>query len=196
MKKEFEKYNCSNCKNCDFGKYCPKLAKANDEYRDMMNNQVQKYSEYIEKHYKKTQIEKQFCCDDFKNQWLDYPFVCNDIKTDEIDYNKCLFHKIGALVKIRPCGDEYKNKTYLGFYLGDLPTQIVSSLNSKTSVLKISTMTNPAIFVPELKKIVFGYESWWGEIKDEKELKEITSDDIDNVWYVKLLKAMWGEKND
>ena len=51
-------------------------------------------------------------------------------------------------------------------------------------------MSNPAIYVPELRKIVFGCESWWGEIQSPDEIKDITDDDISNVWYVKLVKAM------
>jgi len=49
---------------------------------------------------------------------------------------------------------------------------------------------NPAIFVFDLNEIIFGYESWWGVIESEKQLKEITNDVIDNVWYVKALKQI------
>ncbi len=56
--------------------------------------------------------------------------------------------------------------------------------------LHVSPYSNPAIFVPELKKIIYGCESWWGEIESPEDFKEITSDDINNVWYVQLLKAM------
>jgi len=101
--------------------------------------------------------------------------------------------KTGALVKIRPCADEYKNKTYLGIYIGDIPIEFAVYLHKNTNMLDIMHSTNPAIFVPEIQKIIFGYESWWGEIESEEELKEITNDDIDNIWYVKLLKKM-GEK--
>ena len=51
-------------------------------------------------------------------------------------------------------------------------------------------MHNPAIYVPELGKVIYGMESWWHAIKDEKELKDITDNDIDNVWYVKALKEV------
>ena len=99
-------------------------------------------------------------------------------------------HNVGSLVKIRPCGEEYGNKTYLGFYIGDMPTHVYSSYNPESNILTIKNSTNPAIFVPELKRTIFGYESWWGEIKSEEELKEITNEDIDNVWYVKLLRNL------
>ena len=53
-------------------------------------------------------------------------------------------------------------------------------------------MTNPAIFVPELKKIIYGYESWWGAITNKDDLSDlnISDEDIENTWYVQLLKSM------
>jgi len=100
-----------------------------------------------------------------------------------------IFHESGILVKVKPCGEEYKNKTYLGFYLGDLALGSSISINEDKIQLNFAGY-NPAIFIPELKKIIYGYESWWGEIKDESELSEITTEDVNNVWYVQLLKAM------
>jgi hypothetical protein len=100
-----------------------------------------------------------------------------------------LFHKSGCLVKVRPCGEEYKNKTYLGFYIGDLA--LGSSLSIKDDKIQVEfSRYNPAIFVPELRKVIYGCESWWCEIKGESELASITDEDIQNVWYVKLLKEM------
>ena len=52
--------------------------------------------------------------------------------------------------------------------------------------IKLERPGNPAIFVPELGKIIFGMESWWGRIKSEEELKDITDGDIENVWHVKM----------
>jgi len=56
--------------------------------------------------------------------------------------------------------------------------------------LNVSTTTNPAIFVFELNKIIYGMESFWAIIETKEDLKDITKDDIDNVWYVKLLKQL------
>ena len=54
--------------------------------------------------------------------------------------------------------------------------------------------TNPAIYVFDLQRIIFGAESWWGIIENPEELKDITDDDINNIWYVKALKAMYKEE--
>lgn len=97
---------------------------------------------------------------------------------------------IGCLVAVRPCGEEYGEKTYLGIYLGELPIQILSSYNLDTGILTNSTMQNPGIFVPELRKIVYGCGSWWREIKSVDELEAITNKDIENTWYVQLLQNM------
>ena len=56
--------------------------------------------------------------------------------------------------------------------------------------MNVSTTGNPAIYVPELGKIIFGMESWWGIIESPEELKDISDDDISNTWYVKLLQEM------
>lgn len=58
----------------------------------------------------------------------------------------------------------YNEKTYIGIYIGDLPIQILTSYKESTGQLINSTMNNPAIFVPELKKIIYGCESWWKTI--------------------------------
>jgi hypothetical protein len=117
----------------------------------------------------------------------------NELKDVAHPTNKAIedgwMHKIGTLVKIRPCGEEYKNKTYLGFYIGDIALGSSISVTDEKIQLNFSGH-NPAIFVPEIGKIIYGCESWWGEIKDEKELSSITDSDIQNVWYVKLLKQM------
>ena len=71
---------------------------------------------------------------------------------------------------------------------GELPIQILSSYNPDTRILTNSTMQNPGIFVPELRKIVYGCGSWWREIKSVDELEAITNEDIENTWYVQLLQ--------
>ena len=54
-------------------------------------------------------------------------------------------------------------------------------------------MDNPAIFVPDLNKIIFGCASWWHKIKNIDEIKDITMEDIENTWYVKLAKKLENE---
>lgn len=117
----------------------------------------------------------------------------NDIKELSHPKNKALqkpvFGEIGALVKVRPCGEEYGNKTYLGFLIGEIA--LGSSITTIDDKIQLNfSGYNPAMFVPELKKVIYGAESWWSVIKSEDELKEITDDDIENVWYVKLFKSL------
>lgn len=98
--------------------------------------------------------------------------------------------RAGSLVKIRPCNKEYGGKTYLGLYLGNQPWSQTVSYNNKSGELTVGMATNPAIYVFDLQRIIFGAESWWGIIESLEELKDITDDDINNIWYVKALKAM------
>ena len=134
----------------------------------------------------KTQYECE-TCDMFKSRYIEYPITVSKIENKEVSFDG-LGHECGALVKIRPCAEEYQNKTFIGIYLGDLPMGISSSYNEETQILTNRAFSNPAIFVPELKKIIFGAESWWGEIKPGEDVSDLTDADINNQWYVRMLK--------
>ena len=99
----------------------------------------------------------------------------------------------GCFVSIKPCAEEYKGKTYLGLYLGDLPWMSNVSYNEDEKILNVGVIHNPAIYVFSLKKIIFGAESWWCKIDSSEDMKDISEEDINNTWYVKLLKAMCQE---
>lgn len=99
--------------------------------------------------------------------------------------------KPGSWVAIRPCAKECENKTYLGLLLGEIALSFGIKFNRKEGILCVYPCSfNPAIFVFDLGKIVFGAESWWGHIKSPEDMKRITNQDIDNVWYVQAMKAM------
>lgn len=122
---------------------------------------------------------------------IDMLIEANDIKELAHPRNKALENpfsgKIGDLVKVRPCDEEYQNKTYLGFLIGDVARGSSIGIENDKIQLNFSGY-NPAMFVPELKKIIYGAGSWWSKIDSVEELKDITNDDIENVWYVKLLQ--------
>ena len=111
-------------------------------------------------------------------------------KTGAFYRNKYAGIKCGQFVQVRPVSKNPDKKTYVGIYLGDFGSEIVERYNKDEKKLKLIVATNPAMFIPELRRIVFGYESWWGPINSEKDLKQVTDDDIQNIWYVKLLKEM------
>lgn len=136
------------------------------------------------------QIDDADCenCKNYKGRYIEYPITVSKIEQKAPEYN--CSSRTGSLAKIRPCGEEYKGKTYLGIFLGDLPTNHYVTHNSESNILTVNSMTNPAIYVFELKKIIFGYESWWSVIESIEELEDITDEDINSVWYVQLAKAM------
>lgn len=103
----------------------------------------------------------------------------------------------GAFVSIRPCAAAYGNKTYLGLYLGDMALGLSLGYDDKTmNIVPRRGSYNPAIYVFDLKKIIYGAESWWGEIESEKDLHNISDMDINNVWYVKALQQLHGQKEE
>ena len=94
--------------------------------------------------------------------------------------------KQGALVKVRIASEE---QTRVGIMLGDLP--MGASVSAADDILLVREGSrNPCIWVPELNQLVFGAESWWGEIKSLEELRDITDEDIENLWYVQALKQL------
>lgn len=99
----------------------------------------------------------------------------------------------GAWVAVRPCAEDARGKTYLGVYLGDLALGAGASFHRATGVLEIRLgHHNPAIWVPDLKRIVFGAESWWGVLEGPEDLRQISDADIQNIWYVQALKSLGG----
>lgn len=97
----------------------------------------------------------------------------------------------GSFVAVRSCKEGHGDKTRLGLLVGYVPIHTDLAYDKKTKRLRIDVGgDNPAIFVFELGEVVLGVESFWGPIKDEKHLRQITDNDIENIWYVKALKAM------
>ena len=125
-------------------------------------------------------------CEHFISRFIEYPITVDRIETR----GNVHLHR-PCLVRIRPCGGE---KTYLGFLCGDMDDSPMASYSPKERTLSISVMSNPAIFVPELMKVVWGCESWWSPIRSAEELSDITDDAIESQWYVQLAKAMFEKK--
>lgn len=123
----------------------------------------------------------------FKNNSIEYHCVVDGWEDD-----KARICKKGECESCQKFKSKYiyNEKTYIGIYIGDLPIQILTSYKESTGQLINSTMNNPAIFVPELKKIIYGCESWWKTIRSVDEFSKISNEDINNTWYVKLLQSM------
>lgn len=180
MKKE---NNCVNCKLGTFGR-CEGL-KNNEEYQSIWKNRE---LSAMERWAQVNEFKINFVCEEFKSLFIEYPIEVSKINTESFKKIKYKNSEVGKFVRVAPCAEEYNGQTYLGMYLGELPIGPHITHNPDTKELNISTITNPAIFVFELNKIIYGMESFWEIIETEEDLKDITKDDIYNVWYVKLLK--------
>lgn len=115
-------------------------------------------------------------------------FKAQNIKSVKHPEEKILIPRDVGVVKVRPCKEEYKDKTYIGIMIGDFATGSGFRVNDESIELTWGAH-NPAIYVPEINKLIFGYESWWSKITDMNEIKDITDKDIDDTWYVQLLKV-------
>ena len=105
----------------------------------------------------------------------------------------------GDFVAIRPCAKQYGNKTYLGLMVGDVAQSfsavLKTSAEGETEYHIQPCGYNPCILIPDLGKLVYGCESWWGAIKNEQDLRQITDIDINNQWYVRALKQLSKKSN-
>lgn len=113
-----------------------------------------------------------------------YPWIITGVKWDS---KPLLKRVLSTWVKIRPCAAEFSGKTYLGWLLGDMALSQSISLDPDGTLVVSMAHYNPAIFVPDLDRVVFGRESWWGAIRSPSDLVGITDADISNVWYMKAL---------
>lgn len=133
----------------------------------------------------KQEIDPKDCenCQRFRSRYIEYPLTITnlDIKKPE----PWGIHP--GLCKVRIAGEK---ETHLGIYIGEIPRYTSASFNEKSGTLKISTACNPMIYIPKLDRAVFGDESWWGRIKSEEELEDITDETIENQWYMKALRQI------
>lgn len=171
-----ENKNCNKCKKDGLFRSCD-ILKNNKKYQELIEKE--KYDLFQTGVF---EFKNNYVCDEFDSRFIQYPIevtkidlnsdCSSDCRSDcSSDWRK---REIGQFVKIKPCGDEYKDKTYLGIYLGDLPIGHSVSHNTLTGVLNIGFRKNPAILVPDLKKIIYGMESWWSIIEKEEDLKNIS----------------------
>lgn len=133
----------------------------------------------------KKEIDPSVCetCEKFKSRYIEYPLTIDGIDVKQPEAYGITF----TPVKVRPCKED---KTYFGILLGNFPWMTSASFNEEAKKLTISTANNPCILIPERKEIVFGAESWWQRIEPGDDISDITDEDIDNTWYVKLLREM------
>lgn len=75
---------------------------------------------------------------------------------------------------------EDEPKTYFGIILGDIKLGVVVDHVPDSGKAELKGMiSNPAIFVPSLKQIIYGVECWWRLIVSEEQLATITDGDLD-----------------
>ena len=132
-------------------------------------------------------------CEKYKSRYIEYPLTIDNIDVQPINTDS-LNAKTGDFVAVRPCGEEYGGKTYFGIFIGDLPIQSMVSFNEESRTLRVSTLGNPAMLVPQLNKIIYGCGSWWHKIKSDKDLKAITDGDINDTWYVQMAHQMMQQR--
>lgn len=200
------KENMTKSERCKYAFLDFKKSKDDHKYykcykKDCNGNPIKIVNIFNAKDEEVLTVDKNNCetCEYFKSKFIEYPLTIQGIESKYWENIwKDAKKSFGKYVKIRPCDEKYENKTYLGILLGEMPYAPNITFSENSGELEITPRTNPCIFVPELNEFIWGMESWWGVIKNPEEIKEITNEDIDNIWYVQLLKNMYlpKENND
>jgi hypothetical protein len=110
--------------------------------------------------------------------------------------------KAGRWVAVRPCappdllapdGKPINGRTFLGVYLGDLALGTRANFHTSEGILESGfSQHNPAMWVPDLRRVVLGCGSWWRLLERPSDLAEIADADIQSVWYVRALRDLEG----
>jgi hypothetical protein len=132
-------------------------------------------------------------------RYIEYPITVLGItsSTDSCPVKPHWTCEIGSFVQVRPCDKELDGKTFLGIALGDISRGATARFNASTGILELSSAShNPAMWVPALKRVIWGDSSWWGPIETEEQLRQITDTDIQNVWYVRALQQLHPKKKE
>ena len=120
---------------------------------------------------------------------IEYPVEVQGIQFEGHPFRED--RKTGKLVKVRVANKKPEEQgTHLGIYLGDAALGMGAYFSEEGILKFVVGRYNPAMWVPALNRIVYGCGSWWGLIESEEDLRKITDDDIQNVWYVKLAKQL------
>ena len=126
-----------------------------------------------------------------------FPWVVTNVRWEEGEILKpSLFDRGVKWVAVRPCDKELLGKTFLGVLLGDMALSTSVSLEGDGTLMVRRSMYNPAMYVPDLNRVVFGCGSWWAAINSPEGLHQITDADIQDVWYVKALKELSSDNGD
>lgn len=129
-------------------------------------------------------------CSSFNSRYITYPIEVEDIELNNEEKPLKQNENTGRICRIRCCGKD--DTTYLGFYLGECPISNTVNYYKDTKILKVGYLSNPAIFVPKLNRVVYGCESWWNFIKDPDNIENITDELINDQWYMKMVKNLGG----
>ena len=81
------------------------------------------------------------------------PISIKELKTDSLNIEN-RYGETGALVDCRPYDEQYKDNTYLEFYLSELPAMQWLSVDKDEQKIQMMTIRNTAMFVPEIGKVI------------------------------------------
>ena len=106
--------NCNSCRKLGLNT-CLTL-KANPEFRKLWDDRGQRKLSSMDAMLADRRLKDAFVCDDYSCRYMEFPIEVSAINYDT-QITSLRSSAIGKMVSIRPCSEEYGNKTYLGLFL-------------------------------------------------------------------------------
>ena len=135
-------------------------------------------------------------CPMFSSRHIEWPCEVAGIDYDLDDFKvREASGRIGTPVRVRPCGEGFGGRTYLGILVGDLPHLPYAKLDVDTGRLRFGAVSNPLILLPTEGKAVWGAESWWSALAPGDDLggiADIRDEEIMGAWYMRGIIDMLG----
>lgn len=98
-------------------------------------------------------------CRSFDDKRIRYPLVVEGIDVDSFSQMPSR-EQAGSLVLVWFMEGEERRRDW-GILLGELAIEPLVSYSRDTRRISVNALGNPAIFVPSVRRIVWGCESWW-----------------------------------
>lgn len=130
-------------------------------------------------------------CPFFEDTRIRYPLTVSGIDVEELDDAMVAGRDApGTIVLVSFLeGDEKLRR--MGILVGNLPVAPIVSYDKDDGTLSVRPLTNPAIFVPSVGRIVWGCESWWHPTTLD-DLEQVVGDDP---WQMGIARAMLAERD-
>lgn len=124
-------------------------------------------------------------CPFFEDTRIRYPLTVRGIDIEEFDGEAMRGRDAPGTVVLVSFMEGDEKMLCMGILVGNLPLASVVSYDKEDGKLSVRPLTNPAIFVPSVGRIVWGCESWW-HVTTIEDLEKA----IDDEWQLDIARTL------